>query len=375
VTDTPPTTPETELRAGASGSGALLRLGASIAALVAGVAAVFVVGLLLSDLPPIAESATSSPPAGVASPTTTSSSSGGASFDCTAVHYIKFPAPPKGAVVLASEAGTNKDGCTMALGLAVVPGGAKVGLQASVVDPNGDGVPGLTVAFDVTGAGGARATAAGTPCGDGCYRAAANIAKPRRIVVSIAELTPQRVAFGLPATWPPPPATTTVARASRVWRALRSLAFRERLSAGGTFVLVTDWTQVAPDRQTSDSHGAGNSIIIGDRRWDKPEGPGKWQESPQQPITQPVPFWAGQANARLLGTVTVNGKQLWKVSFFDPATPGWFTILVDPTTGHTMQIDMTAAAHFMHDTYSGFNAPIVIVPPPPQAVAAPAKTG
>jgi hypothetical protein len=63
--------------------------------------------------------------------------------------------------------------------------------------------------------------------------------------------------------------------------------------------------------------------------------------------------------------VSVDGRPAWRISFFDPGTPGWFTILVDKATMHTLDIRMTAIAHFMHDVYGPFNAPISITPPKP----------
>ena len=80
-------------------------------------------------------------------------------------------------------------------------------------------------------------------------------------------------------------------------------------------------------------------------------------------MTQPQPFWQSAVDAHVLGSVNVHGRPAWKVSFFDPKTPAWFTILVDKQTKHTLDLSMTAAAHFMHDTYGSFDAPLTIEPP------------
>jgi len=51
------------------------------------------------------------------------------------------------------------------------------------------------------------------------------------------------------------------------------------------------------------------------------------------------------------------------VSFFDPRTPAWFEATVEKRTGHTLELRMLAAAHFMHDVYRSFDHAPAIVPP------------
>jgi hypothetical protein len=104
--------------------------------------------------------------------------------------------------------------------------------------------------------------------------------------------------------------------------------------------------------------------VIGARRWDRSTPGGRWIESQQTGLlTQPVPFWAGVSNAHILGTVTASGRAAWLVSFFDPVTPAWFEATVEKQTGHTLELRMFAAAHFMHDVYRSFDHAPAIVPP------------
>jgi hypothetical protein len=104
--------------------------------------------------------------------------------------------------------------------------------------------------------------------------------------------------------------------------------------------------------------------VIGARRWDRATPRGRWIESQQTAVlTQPVPFWAGVSDAHVLGTVTASGRPAWLVSFFDPVTPAWFEATVEKRTGHTLELRMFAAAHFMHDVYGSFNRAPAIVPP------------
>jgi hypothetical protein len=327
------------------------RLAAAFAALASGTAAVILVVLLLHGLAPItptATTATTASTAAAATPTPVATTSG-------------FPAPPAGAIVLAARAGED------ALGLAVTPTAGGVDLQASLVGyPKGvsGGISGLTVRFEVSRWNKTLVTTGdAVPCGAGCYRSSAPVPQPEAVTVILVGHKPSEVGFGLPAAWPPANAEAKVARAARVWRGLHTLVFEDSLSSGGSITLDTRWEIVAPDRVAYEIKGESSSVIIGDERWDKPAGGSKWQESPQAPVQQPQPFWVSATDARLLGTVFVHGRAAWKISFFDPGTPGWFTILVDKATMHTLDIRMTAIAHFMHDTYGPFNAPISIKPP------------
>jgi hypothetical protein len=255
--------------------------------------------------------------------------------------------------VFGGKAGTD------AVGLAVVPHKRSVGLQLSVLDQNGAGIRGLSVSFDVRGSGSLRATAAASACGAGCYRGATSVSRPESVTVVVGA---RRVSFAMPQTWPPLPAAALVARASRVFKALRTLVIHDTFGDGHAS-LNTIFRIVAPDRLTYAVHGGGDAVIIGAQRWDRPSGSTRWLTQAQAPIQQPTPFWVDAVDARLLGTVSVNGRAAWKVSFFDPQTPGWYTLLIDKASFHTLDMLMTAHAHFMHDTYSAFNTPISITPP------------
>jgi hypothetical protein len=333
-----------------AGSGAYARLVGAFAALAAGATAVVVGALVVHGLPAVSSAASTSTTSSATSSTTTTTP---ALSPTTAAGY---PVPPHGAVVLGAEAGRD------VLGLSVVPGHGKIGLQASVVGIQGNGLKGLSVHFDVAGGSGQKATATGTPCGAGCYRASATIGRPRSVVVRLSGERP--VSFAMPATWPAPSAGALVARAGATWRKLSTIAFDDSLSDGHV-TLITKWKDIAPNRvQFAIEDDGGSGIIIGDRRWDKSRASNRWVESAQYPVHQPVPFWQSATDAHLLGTVTYHGRPAWKVSFFDlSGGPAWFTILVDKGTLHTMQLWMIAQDHFMHETYTAFNTPIQINPP------------
>jgi len=267
-----------------------------------------------------------------------------------------FPAPPPGAIVLAAEDGAN------ALGLAVTSGSGRIAVQASVIATlNTVGVRGLAVRFRVD-TGKTVVTARGSACGAGCYRADVASGWPSSVTVVIAGHRPASVSFALPSRASIKPGSRIVARAERVWRNLQSVVDHDALSDGHATV-HTIWRIVAPDKVAYVVQGGGSSVIIGDRIWEKPEGGSLWTEQPQSPVKQPVPFWSRAVDAHVVGSVSLAGQAAWKVTFFDPSTPGWYSILVDKATSRTVSVDMTATAHFMHDEYSGFNAPLSITPP------------
>jgi hypothetical protein len=171
------------------------------------------------------------------------------------------------------------------------------------------------------------------------------------------------VTFDLGESWPPPPGAAIVRRAAGVFRDLRTLASREDLESRPGNRVVSHWTFAAPDRLTYRIEGGAEAVVIGPRRWDRTTADGAWEASPQTPLTQPVAPWRRVRDARLLGTETLDGKPVQVVSFLDPSVPAWFTIRVDPDTGRTLAVGMTAAAHFMTERYSRFDEPLVIEPP------------
>jgi len=273
-----------------------------------------------------------------------------------------FPTPPPGSVVFARAAG--HDG----VGLAVLPPRRRNGslaLQVSVIDRNGQGLAGLRVGLRLEGGRGPARTFAAAPCGPGCYRASAPpAARPARVVVTLARHVPHRIAFAIPRAWPPRPATALVARAGDALRSLRTLVFHDTLSSGLGHTVRTTWKVVAPDRISYDIAGGGSAVIIGNRRWDRTSPGAPWQESEQNPaLHQPVPFWRGAADAHVVGETATRGHKAWRISFFDPGTPGWYELVVERSSYRLLEMRMVAASHFMHQVYGPFNAHISIDPP------------
>jgi len=269
------------------------------------------------------------------------------------------PGPPSGAVVIGHEDGD------LAVGLALRSRGARLELRTTVLGPDGGGLSGLDVSYRVDAVGGTSTASAGA-CGSGCYRATvAARGRPRRVLVRLGGggRAISIVAFDLPPRWPAPQADKLLRRATRTFRSLRTLVIDERLASSPSNVLFTTWQLAAPDRLTYRIKGGAEAIIIGARRWDRDPG-GPWRESAQLPLRQPTPAWSTPTNAYVIGNGRVAGRSAWLISFYDRRIPGFFTIAVEKATLRTLELRMTAAAHFMHHRYSRFNVPLNIMPPP-----------
>ena len=305
-----------------------LKLAAALAAFAAGIVAVLVV-VLLAHSTPSAGSTSSGPQAAASPPPAPPAASS------------SFPTPPAGALVLAKE---DRD---LAVGLAVSRDDS---LQASVVGQEGP-ASGLTVSIDSV-----RANA----CGAGCYRAHGPAGQRVRVAISGPNRPESTISFAVPASVPA--ATAIVRRAERTWRGLDTLVVHDHLSSGPGTAIDTVWQFKAPHELTYRIRNGPSAVAIGAKRWDKLPGHG-WQASEQDPITEPIPLWESVTNAHLLGSATVGGRQVWEVSFFDPQLPAWFAIWVDKASGRTLELRMTAQAHFMHQVYGPFDSPVRIAPP------------
>ena len=314
-----------------------LRLVASIGALALGVAAVAIVAVLAHRTPGPA-GATDAPVSASKEPTATT----------PRTSEPAFPAPPKGAVVFSRPAGAE----VVALG--VVPG-KRLLLHASVLGGQGEGVEGLDVSFGLGGR-----TLQADPCGPGCYRAEAPPSNvPEAIDLRVSGKKPVTWHVPLPKQWPPRDASAIVARATKTFRRLKTLTTDDSLSSGLGTTLHTRWTVAAPNRLTYQVRGGPSAVIIGNTRWDKVAPGEPWVKSVQSPIHQPTQFWVSWQNAHVIDET----PKAWRITFFDPKTPGWYEIRVAKDTRRTLDMRMQAAAHFMRQTYRNFNAPVQIAPP------------
>jgi copper transport protein len=243
-----------------------------------------------------------------------------------------------------------------AVGVSLVPDGGEVGATATVLGIDGP-VKGLEPRFGVAG----RAVAA-TACGAGCYRATLPVARPSQLAVTIGKWTSR---LRTPELWPAPSAGPAVAEATAVFRRLRTLTVVSRLASAPGNATTTVYRMQAPNRVDGVERESGAAeIIIGNRRWDRDSASSRWEESPAVVVRQPsVPWSPIVRDAHLVGDAIVAGRPAKLVSFMDPNTPAWYTIAVDDRTGRALSMDMIATAHFMHEDYRGFDAPLSIRPP------------
>ena len=84
--------------------------------------------------------------------------------------------------------------------------------------------------------------------------------------------------------------------------------------------------------------------------------------------TDPEIAWAGSTEDELKERGEAYGKAVfpWSASgraIANGREDGFVKLLFDKTTGRTLELDMTAAAHFMHHDYLRFNGPLAIRPP------------
>jgi hypothetical protein len=263
---------------------------------------------------------------------------------------------PAGAVVLAKEDGG------LAVGLAAAPRHGDLLVVVTVFGQSGGGAARLRTRIAITTRAGQRLTAEATACSAGCYEAVFHTAAiPER--ASVTFNGGGRVQFSLPGHGPSVSALRLVRAAEAQYSHLRSLVTHERLASDPKEVVFTTYYAVAPDKLRFQVDGGYSTIIIGNRRWDRAPG-GRWQGSSQAPIKPIAPYWTPLVqDATILGSATVQDRSCWVIAFADPQTPGFFTIYVDKSTHRTLELEMTAAAHFMHHVYGPFNQPLKIQPP------------
>lgn len=289
-------------------------------------------------------------------------------------------APATAVPVTATTTTFGRQADELAVGVAVRRGGGTVAVDTTVL--GAAGAPDDRLRVDVApvspgspdAAAGASATTPATACGAGRYCATlrTDAAAPKlRIRVRRIGGRTSTVTVRLPTDPQPARAAALVAADERALLALRSLVVHERLAGDGhSTPLTTVFRMAAPDRLAYSSRGAGDAIIIGDRRWDRSGDQARWQQSPQDRLQVPALEWGSVHDPSVLGASRVAGRAVWIVSFSDPTVPAWFTVWIDQRTKLPLRVRMTAAAHFMDRRYGAFDVPTRIVPPPRRAVSA-----
>jgi putative copper export protein len=206
-------------------------------------------------------------------------------------------------------------------------------------------------------------------CGVGCWRFSFAKGGPR-VSVAVDE-EGKRYRASVPASWDRSGSSTAsrlLARAQGTMRSLHTVREDERLTSGpGTYVR-TLYRLMAPDRFAYATSIGGRSIVIGKRQWTRTSGdPWRVQRFGGSSAFRTKDFfrWTPYARAaRLLRAYGDARGRTADVALMDPATPVWFRLHIELSTGRVLKDRMITKAHFMNRRYFGFNEPLAIEPPP-----------
>ena len=201
-------------------------------------------------------------------------------------------------------------------------------------------------------------------CGPGCY--AATIPLPRRRGDRRLARGPgvgrRTLVFTLPARWPAPAAGALVDRVDRVFRGLRTRRHPRAPCVLERTNAITTTYRVAgaePPRLPDRRRARGGR----DRRDALGSPPGADAGSAPSRSRSGSPSRSGDPTRCGTPACSDRADDRPVVSFYDPKLPAWFELSIDPRTGRLLALRMTAEAHFMRHRYSGFDAPLEIVPP------------
>jgi hypothetical protein len=216
-----------------------------------------------------------------------------------------------------------------------------------------------------------------TPCGPGC--ATFQLSRPASVLRVHASLRGRTVAAAIPIGWIP----SQSAAATRILDAavartdqLASYQIHEtlRTGEGGSPVRTHYRIEGRQDYQISYHSGRfGETIGIGRRSWALEPG-GSWQEQTGPPFDtrQLMPWWTHRIGVRLLGISDAGARPMAEIALADihspvDQIPFWFRLRVDLRSGLVLSMRMIGPAHFMNQSYYGFDQPGKINPPPPRS--------
>jgi hypothetical protein len=160
------------------------------------------------------------------------------------------------------------------------------------------------------------------------------------------------LSFDIPARTPD--ATNLLRAVTRTYRNSRTIVFDERLASSPTNGQTTRFEVVAPHSLTYATGGGPSAIVIGSRRWDRERAGASLVESAQTPLDVTQPYWQATTNAHLVAPGVI--------TFLDRDLPAWFRVTLRGR--RPVRTQMTAASHFMVDSYVGFDGRVAISPPP-----------
>ena len=235
--------------------------------------------------------------------------------------------------------------------------------------PYGGTSDGVSYTYNGTVFGVSQVGNSGIPAGGISLTASQSIDVKSGDAVAVDVLNPGggEAAFTVPPL-PAPSGTATVAQFEAAMHGLSAYQYSEILSSGITTVSAA-YASNAPDRTMWTVARTSQTILIGSTEYtrDAPGSPWRIQAGLSR---NTVPsfvwdFFAPLSNAHVLGHAVLDGAPTTIVAGFGNkyASPIWFTFWVD-AAGRVRQVAMDAPGHFMIDTYTSYNHPIPIDPPP-----------
>jgi putative copper export protein len=212
-------------------------------------------------------------------------------------------------------------------------------------------------------------------CGVGCWRF--GLARPTRNVAAVVEEKGKEYRASVPGAWrqgASSDAKRLLERAQGAMRRLHTMREEERLTSGPGSFVRTRYRLKAPDRFAYQTNSGASSIVIGKRQWSRTRGdPWQAQQFGGLSAFRTKDFLRWTPYARAARLVRVHGsraRRVADVALVDPATPVWFRLEIEPSTGRVLKDRMITKAHFMNRSYFAFNEPMEIKPP---SVSVPAR--
>lgn len=167
---------------------------------------------------------------------------------------------------------------------------------------------------------------------------------------------------------------------------LRSVYYQQWISDGLGNAAVADHAVTAgadgnPPGFTYEAAGGMEAVVIGSTRWVKLAGDLGWTQQ-EGAMSVPPSDWgeeyAGATGFTILGEETIDGADTQILSFVVPEvveprrqSAAWYVWWVDTATGNIIEEAMASRVHYMHNTFSDFNQPLVLTPPEATGEATP----
>jgi copper transport protein len=214
-----------------------------------------------------------------------------------------------------------------------------------------------------------------TGCGVGCREAQLQVA-PAVLTVRAGRYTAR-----LPIRWRP----GGDALARRLLKTvevgqleLRDVRIHEILRGGPGTPNLTDYRLAAPDRFafriSRGPHPVGDTIITGNREWQRSSGQRSWQESSYGGSTRPfdaksyLGWWTPYARRprlmRLHQRADGEIADIATIAEIEGVGAVWLRLRLDVTHRRLLRLRMITAGHFMTQVWSAFDRPLQIQPPP-----------